>query len=185
MGAQALAVREAMPADAQGIARVQVDTWRATYRGVVPAAYLDALSYERRARVWAGAIRQDPARDFGVFVAEHPVAGVVGFASCGPERAGDPAFSGELYAVYVLPAYQRTGLGRRLVVSVATRLAAAGLGAMLAWVLAGNHPARAFYEALGGHPLRGREVEIGGVRLPEVGYGWTDVRRVLADRRQP
>ena len=45
-------VRSATPADANGIARVQVDTWRTTYGGIVPDAHLDALSYRHRESVW-------------------------------------------------------------------------------------------------------------------------------------
>ena len=46
--------------------------------------------------------------------------------------------------------------------------------AVLIWVLAANAPARAFYEALGGRYLREQQIEIGGVALPEVAYGWPD-----------
>ncbi len=44
---------------------------------------------------------------------------------------------------------------------------------MLVWVLADN-PMRRFYEALGGRLLREKKVEIGGVALDEVAYGWRD-----------
>src|SRR5918998_4172552 len=54
-------VREARPADAAGIARVHVDTWRTTYRGIVPDDHLDALSYEARERFWAGALERTAA----------------------------------------------------------------------------------------------------------------------------
>jgi len=46
-------VRRATPADAAGIARVHVDAWRATYRGIVPDEHLDALSYEGRQGMWS------------------------------------------------------------------------------------------------------------------------------------
>jgi len=47
---------------------------------------------------------------------------------------------------------------------------------MLVWVLVDNHPARRFYEALGGQELRTQPIEIGGVTLEEVAYGWQDIR---------
>jgi ribosomal protein S18 acetylase RimI-like enzyme len=176
-------VREARPTDAAGIARVHVDTWRTTYRGVVPDDHLDALSYEERERYWAGALERLAAageagatgkpRASGLFVAEAPGGEVVGFAACGREATGDPQYPGELYAIYVLDAWQGHGLGRRLARAVADRLAAAGLRAMLVWVLADN-PMRRFYEALGGRLLRERKIEIGGVALDEVAYGWQD-----------
>ena len=173
-------VREARPADVPGIARVHVDTWRTTYRGIVPDDYLDALSYEARERFWARALERlaaagamGEAHPGGHFVAEAPGGEIVGFASCGREATGDPHYPGELYAIYVLDAWQGQGLGRRLARAVADQLAAAGLDAMLVWVLADN-PMRRFYEALGGRLLREKQVEIGGVALVEVAYGWPD-----------
>ena len=176
-------VREARPADVPGIARVHVDTWRTTYRGIVPDDYLDALSYEARERLWTRALERLAAAGEaggtgnphagGLFVAEAPGGEVVGFASCGREATGDPQYPDELYAIYVLDAWQGQGLGRRLARAVADRLAAAGLHAMLVWVLADN-PMRRFYEALGGRLLREKKVEIGGVALVEVAYGWPD-----------
>ena len=187
-------VREARPADAAGIARVHVDTWRTTYRGIVPDDHLDALSYEARERYWAGALERiaaaeglgatGNARPSGIFVAAASGGEVVGFASCGREATGDPEYPGELYAIYVLDAWQGHGLGRRLARAVADRLAAAGLRAMLVWVLADN-PMRRFYEALGGRPLREKKVEIDGVALDEVAYGWPDTAALRDVGRGP
>lgn len=42
------------------------------------------------------------------------------------------------------------------------------------WALAGN-PARHFYEALGGVFVASQPVEIGGLTLEEVAYGWDDL----------
>ncbi len=46
-------VPEASYDDAPAIARVHVDTWRTTYRGIVPEDYLATLSYEKRESRWA------------------------------------------------------------------------------------------------------------------------------------
>jgi hypothetical protein len=41
-------IRDALAADAGGIARVSVDTWRATYQGIMPDTVLEGLSYKTR-----------------------------------------------------------------------------------------------------------------------------------------
>jgi hypothetical protein len=46
---EVMIIRDASPADAAAIARVRVDAWRETYRGIVPEAFLDGLSYEQDA----------------------------------------------------------------------------------------------------------------------------------------
>jgi hypothetical protein len=43
---------------------------------------------------------------------------------------------------------------------------------MLLWVLEANAPARRFYGKLGGSVVRDRPIDVGGVTLTEVAYGW-------------
>jgi HAD superfamily hydrolase (TIGR01509 family) len=45
-GDRQVRVREATPADAGAIARVHIESWRSTYRGIVPDEYLESLSHE-------------------------------------------------------------------------------------------------------------------------------------------
>lgn len=175
-------VRPARPGDAAGIARVHVDGWRSTYPGIVPDAYLAGLSHAVYEERWRARLAAPPPGTC-TFVVEQDGL-VVGFAMGGPERDGDPEYPGELYAIYVLPGHQGRGAGRRLVAAVAASLAEAGRHALLVWVLEANASGRRFYEALGGRPVRRREIEIGGAHLPELGYGWRDVG-VLTRRPSP
>ena len=58
-------IRDATPADIPAIARIHVDSWRTTYRGLMPDDLLAGLSYERRERQWAQAItRSGEGRGF-------------------------------------------------------------------------------------------------------------------------
>jgi GNAT superfamily N-acetyltransferase len=173
-------IREAHADDAAAIAHVHVATWRTTYQGIVPESVLANLSEERRAEMWSRAI-DDPARAGFVYVAKNATGRVIGFAAGGPERDGDPIYTGELYAIYLLSEHQGSGIGRQLMRHVAMRLIATGHASMLLWVLAEN-PACRFYAVLGGQPVREKTVEMGGVSLREVAYGWTDIRPLRADR---
>jgi GNAT superfamily N-acetyltransferase len=180
MVGEGVCVRTARAEDAPAIARVSVDTWRSQYRGLLPDALLAGLSYDGRARKLAGWFGDTPcqAAGEGCSVAERPGAGVVGFVWAGPERDGDPEYAGEVYALYVRAAEQGRGLGRRLMGAASARLAEQGWRSLLVWVLAAN-PARGFYAALGGRPVREREVVLGGASYPEVGYGWADAGGLL------
>lgn len=173
MDGPAVAVRPATVADARGIARVHVDTWRSAYTGIVPEAYLAALSYDLRAARWRSMLSSPPTSEW-TFVAEADDQGVVGFAGGGRERGDEDAYDGELYAIYVRAEHQGAGLGRRLTAAVVDRLMAAGYASMLVWALERN-PWRRFYERLGGLPVRSRIVELSGVALSEVAYGWRDL----------
>lgn len=166
-------IRLARVEDAPGIARVHIDSWRTTYKGIVPDDFLANMSYERNAQNRARAL-SDPETKTRTYVAQDATGRIVGFVNGGPERENDPVYTGELYAIYLLKEAQGRGLGRRLFQALTENLVRDGMHAMLLWVLVDN-PARRFYEALGGQELRTKPIEIGGVMLEEVAYGWQDI----------
>jgi ribosomal protein S18 acetylase RimI-like enzyme len=167
-------IRPARLEDALGIGKVQVESWRSSYKGLIDDVFLATLSYERRAQVWSQNLTDPPNSSF-LYIAETSPGDIVGFASAGPEHDGDPIYKGELYAIYLLQQAQRQGLGRKLVDIVMEKLWKCGFSSMLLWVLKDNLPARKFYAALGGEPLREKPIEIGSQVLTEVAYGWKNI----------
>ena len=161
-------VRPAHPYDAAAIARVHVASWRTTYRDLLPAEFLASLTESGYAERWQRVIGEGSSR---VYVAEE-AGEVVGFASCGRERAGETGFAGELYAIYILDSAQRRGHGRELVRAAVGGLREMDLQDMIIWVLRDNTPARRFYEQLGGVYVRKQPITIGSATLEEVSYGW-------------
>lgn len=166
-------IRAATTADAMGLAKVHVDTWKATYRGMVPNSFLDGLAYDRSTRGWEKALGAGGIQR--VLVAEDEMGSIVGFASGGPNRDTDTPSKGELYAMYILPGQQQQGLGKDLLRRFANAMIADGLDSLTAWVLTANAPARRFYEAMGGTLAAQRQVEIGGQPLDEVAYAWASL----------
>ena len=163
-------IRKAKLEDAAGIAKVHVDSWRTTYKGIVPDTYLDNLSYESREQMWISGIEQN-----NVYIAEDDNGQIVGFASGGKERTGKyDRYVGELYAIYLLEGQQGKGLGRKLVQMVVDDLKEKKLNSMLIWALKEN-PACRFYEMLGGKEIDTAEIEIEGKKLSEIAYGWDDL----------
>ena len=169
----ATVIRPAAVADARAIAQVRVDSWRATYRGMIPDAYLDGMSVDASETLWLRVLSA-PNRVAAVFVAED-ATGITGFAS--GHRLPEPkhGFDAELSAVYLAPAAQRAGTGTRMVAEVAATLSSLGASGLIAWVIAANKRARAFYEALGGDLLLEQPFQWDGMDLIEAGYGWRDL----------
>jgi ribosomal protein S18 acetylase RimI-like enzyme len=170
-----IAVRSARPEDARGIARLDVETWRTTYAGVLPPSYLVGLSEQRREIGWRSVILREP-RD--VRVAADVSAAIVGFGSCGPNR-GDRFFAGEVFTLYVAPDWQNQGIGRRLLIALFRRLVATGRHSAIVWVLRDN-PSRFFYERLGGQQVSRKTLAVGGAAVEAAGYGWRDLPGFLA-----
>lgn len=164
-------IREATHSDVPAISKVHVDTWRTTYRGIVPDEHLANLSYERRANGWYQILNRALEDCNFTYIAEDESGEIVGFANGGVERTGDPVYKGELTAIYIRQSYQGKGIGRGLVRVVAERLDRLGINSMLVWVLVDN-PACQFYAALGGKLVHEKELTIGGKLLIEVAYGW-------------
>lgn len=174
--------RLALAADAAGIARVHVQSWRDTYSGLLPDRYLAAMNVRQYESQWARTLR-DPYHRSAVFVVEQ-AGRVVGFASCGRERDGDRRYEGELYAIYLLREAQGRGHGRALVESAAAALALRGMMSMVVWVLRDNTGARAFYERLGGVYLRERPLDLAqGLGIREVSYLWPDTAELRSVAR--
>jgi L-amino acid N-acyltransferase YncA len=167
-------IREARAEDAASIAKVHVDSWRTTYRDIIANTFLEALSYEDRERYWRSLLER-PERTSLLYVAEDDDGEIIGFACGGPEREGNPTYKGEIFAIYVLLEAQRRGIGKQLVAAIVQRLLQQKIESLLIWVLADN-PSRAFYEALGGQLVQEKPIEIGGVKLREVAYGWKNIQ---------
>ena len=166
-------IRTADAKDAAAVAKVQIDTWRTTYQGILPDEYLSNLSYDRSRRMWE-TILLGPESQVVAYVAEDDSETVVGWVSCGPDRDQDPTYRGEVYGLYVLQKMQRAGIGRQLMATAARDLKSRGFNSMIVWVLADNS-SRHFYEKLRGEHAQTRDITIGGMKLKEYGYGWKNL----------
>ena len=174
-GSPAYLVRLADFDDAAGIGDVHVVGWRSAYRGILPEDYLDGMSDIRHAAFWAEVLDNEK-RAGATFITEAEGGdGIVGFADCGPDReAKDPAV-GKIFALYVVPKWQRRGVGRTLVEACAGHLAVGGARTLVIRVLERNEGACAFYDALGGARVDQHHIAVAGVPLIEVSYRWDDI----------
>ncbi|WP_213807642.1 GNAT family N-acetyltransferase [Granulicella sp. dw_53] len=163
-------IRQARLEDAAAIAHVHVESWRTTYSGIVPDAFLATLDEVARTESW-----RERIADGGVLiVVAEGETGVVGFACAGPIRTATADYDAELYAIYVLLEAQRQGAGRSLFHAVVSGLRAKGYRSMLLWALQAN-PCVPFYVRLGGIEVAMKAIDIGGVDLPEKAFGWPDL----------
>jgi ribosomal protein S18 acetylase RimI-like enzyme len=161
-------IRPATSQDIPAIARVNVDSWRSTYHGIVSNAFLDQLSYakqkERNRRYMA-----EPGIHL---VAEMPNAGVVGYVRGGRLRGKDISCQAEIYALYILQPYRGIGIGSALFRRWCDGQRKLGFDSALVWVLEQNKSAVAFYKRLGGLFVREQSIDIGGQSLIEHAYRW-------------
>ncbi|MDI1265553.1 MAG: GNAT family N-acetyltransferase [bacterium] len=180
-------IRRASRGDAAAIGRVHVETWQSTYAGMLPDAMLVGMSDVRQSAWWSRVLA-DPGEARGVFVADDPDMGVVGFGSCGPARDlpegldGREVRVGEVYTLYVEPDFQNLGLGRRLLDALFRQLKSDRCDTVVLWMLAAN-PTRFFYEGLGGERVGERIDTLSGTDVEEVAFAWRSLTVPLVRRR--
>ncbi|WP_164924567.1 GNAT family N-acetyltransferase [Sinorhizobium fredii] len=168
-------IRSAVPDDVMMIASVLVSTWRATFRGIISDAYLDAMKVEDQAIGHARRMRIPGA--FLVVAVDLSDERVIGFANYGRARSMPPPFDKELYELYLLPEFHGVGIGSALVRTVAGHCREMQASSLFAWVLAGN-PNRAFYERLGARAVGQGRVSVGRESLEQIAYRWDDLAKL-------
>ena len=105
-------IREAFPIDTEAIVEVTASGWRAAYPGIVPARHLRDLPIS----TWRHDVRSGlraPEGDSFTRIAD--LDGVVaGYCYVAAPAGGEPEGSriAELVAIYVEPAFWRSGIGR-------------------------------------------------------------------------
>jgi ribosomal protein S18 acetylase RimI-like enzyme len=171
-------IRAAIPADAQAIARVHVEAWRESYRGLMPERVIEALSVDRNTGMWAAVLAGGASSIVHVVERLGTVAGeaeLVGFGSATDARSPELGAGGEITAIYLLESVKRRGIGRMLLKGLLGALAERGHRSAGLWALVDNHGTRRFYEALGGRPGAPRLVTDGPADMYEIAYIWDEL----------
>jgi len=132
-------VRYARVEDAAEMARVNVRSWRETYRGVMADRVLDDPGLPAaRERFWTAMLSDERYRANSVAVAERD-GEVIGIAMAGPSQSSGSHWGRHLYVLYVVAAEHGTGAGAALLGTVVGPDESAAL-----WVSDPNPRAQAF-----------------------------------------
>lgn len=167
MDALAPTVRHARVCDADALARIYIESWQDTYAGLIPNTILSAMSPVRHAARWRAVIGGPGA----VLVAETGGHRAIGLASLGLARDRTLGYAGEIYTLYVDPAYLGQGAGRALMAGAFDLLREQGLPSCIVWAHARNN-ACYFYERMGGKRVATRTTSLMGQPTPETAFGW-------------
>ncbi|MCK4381572.1 MAG: GNAT family N-acetyltransferase [Candidatus Lokiarchaeota archaeon] len=186
MMSKSILYRKAQISDLSGIVKVNVDTWKTAYKGIISEKYLQSISYEDKKANWRQRL-EDPTHGAIIHVAEKDSEEIVGFILATLQKF-DPiatipqakSFTGQLGAIYVLKNYQGNKIGTELVKLVVKHLIENKIHDMIVWVLK-ESPYRRFYEKLGGKYLGEQFLEIGGRKYCEIAYGWENIKVILSN----
>ena len=163
-----ITIREATPDDAPAVAKVHVLSWKESFVGIVPDAFLERLTIENRTKAFRE--RFDDAK-YRMYVAELGNAGVIGFADVGDPRYDVGDYDAELYAIYLFHEFQGKGIGALLFERTKEFLIEQGKNSMYLLALEVS-PYRPFYEKMGGKLVGTRPVQLMNIDFNAVVYGW-------------
>jgi GNAT superfamily N-acetyltransferase len=145
--ASAVTIRPAVLEDVPELARIQVDTWRSTYSGLIDQSYLDSLSYSDKEQNLAKGISLNSPSTVRLVALLNDV--IAGFVIAGARRGDEWPHTSEMYALYVAENLQGHGAGRTLYEQAVEWLRHAGHRGMIIRVLKGNDKSIQFYESRG------------------------------------
>jgi ribosomal protein S18 acetylase RimI-like enzyme len=175
-------VRAAVTGDAPAMGQVMVEAWLTAHRGQIPDGAwqkrVDEWTPNVSAAAWARVLTEQAegdARRVVLLVAETDTGEPVGLVLATEDEDDASGSTAQIDALYVRPGRQGQGVGRRLLRGAARELAALGFARLRIGVLTANLPARAFYEALGGHEIDQRMFDEEGDLLPGTVYEWSDI----------
>ncbi len=147
MQVENVTIRPATIADAKRMAKIHADAWQVTYRHLVPDSFLARFTYDKRTQAFSAAVAKQSEESYLAELGDC----VVGILTIGPNRDADlgKTFIGEIWRIYLNPAYWRRGIGTSLVKAAEAKLLARGYNELVLWVFRDNWQARTFYEKLG------------------------------------
>jgi GNAT superfamily N-acetyltransferase len=162
-------VRLAAADDADAIGRIQVESWRAAYTGLMPDEAIDGFDVAERQRMWREGLGRPPRPGSATFVVEE-TGEVVGFASVGASREAQADAEAELYAIYLHPDRWGRGIGRALLRRAEDSMRASGFREAILWVLEGNERGERFYRAAGWEQDGRKDDTFQGAAVTELRY---------------
>ena len=160
--------RRATASDEQGLAKVRVDSWQVAYKGLITDEFLQKITCQKREEAFRAALEE---RKYEIYLAEvdDEAAGFVTIGACrDPDR--DAHNCGEIWAIYISPAYWRRGIGKGLFQEAERFLLSRGFRKIVLWLLEGNTAACSFYEAMGFSPDGAVKIIDLGTPLKEMRY---------------
>jgi ribosomal protein S18 acetylase RimI-like enzyme len=162
-------IRRATPHDAASLAAVEVMSWRAAYRGLMPDAFLDGLSEAENTEGWHQSLLKHGVSGRKRVLIAVSDARVLGFVRIGAVEEAHQI--GLVYLLYVRPEAWGSGVGTALMHAAMDSLHDLGMCEAVLWVLRDNQRARAFYEGFGWKPDgQTTTADYGGIELEALCY---------------
>ena len=175
-------VRLANPEDASQLARINIASWRTTYRGLIADEILDGMTFAKYLEKWEQTLASQANGDTFCFAAENGSGEVIGYSVCGKNRHEKLPFDAELFAIYLLKEYQGQGIGKNLFLTSVEEFRQRNISSFLLFVLSSNTASRKFYESFQPDFTANETITIENGQYCDICYGWSDTQSLVFSR---
>lgn len=153
-------IRNIKKDDIPEVVDIQINSWKASYKGIIDDKYLESMNREEKIRKR----EQDYTQD-GFIVAELN-GKIVGFCRYLDKKLKD--IDCEIKALYVKPELKHKGIGTKMFNYVKQEFKSRNKKKMIICCLKENFPSRIFYEKMGGKIIEETTITIGDKDYKEV-----------------
>jgi GNAT superfamily N-acetyltransferase len=164
----AFLIRLLEPRDMPAVASIHCEGWQTAYASFMDPAFLATRSPQDD-QAWMSTWIFDEQKPLIGFVAEGG-GEVQAFVLAGVNEGRPPEYDGELYKLFVRPAWQGHGIGQKLMQTALAELRRQGFKRVCIWTFAQAHSG-AFYRKLGYTIVRRDQTTFGGETYPVDIYG--------------
>ncbi len=160
-------IRDLKREDIPYIVDIQINGWKAAYKGIIEDEYLNSMNREERIRK-----RENDYKEFNYIVAELN-SEIVGFCKYIDNNTHTPNIEDidcEIIALYVRPDMKYKGIGTTLFNYAKKEFISKNKKKMIIWCLKDNEPSKLFYKKMGGNIFKEKDIKIGDIYYKEVGF---------------
>lgn len=155
--------------DQEQMAHIKVDSWNATYKGIIDDDYLASLDYQIQTDRYIESF--DEYKYTVLVAAEKGTNKILGYSCFSTSQNEFVETSDcELVSLYLHPDYTGKGIGKSLFRETVKILKGYNKRNMLVWCIKDNVNATKFYKKLGGIKQTEKFAKIGSRVYPEYGY---------------
>ena len=162
-------IRAGKLSDADQITAIKVDSWKETYKDLIPKEALNKITYEKEKEKY---INKFNNRRIVVYEENNEILGYSFFGkrqNVNKEKMED--YTSEIYALYIKNDFKRKGVGTKLINHIWDTLKKENNEKVLLWCLKDNQNAIDFYKKNGFEYLNNKKEELNGVNIEELSFG--------------
>jgi len=161
-------IRQAQVEDVPEISALFLRVWAENLARYAPPGFIDQFAKSDLDRKYAQRV-SSPDWIVSVALVNNRV---VGMATARDNDAEPLSYQRQIRSMYVLPDYQRSGIGSALLLDISTKLSATDSKSVLLWCIQANVQACRFYEKFGAGKIVDVATPPEYSAMPHVIYAW-------------